>query len=345
MKSLYFFNEKIGGVMSFHHVYDLIMHNGSDLEKSTDATVERKFLKEEVSKYPELVEKCPFIGEETTMDGLVYRKLFLLGALKSVYTSERPMSIGKKSSHLSKLDFGVLCTLDTDRLLAIIVCSDGKICLDNLKTSFESYLKSPDCKSVRKDLVEVIYGEKRPTLRYPEITSERTFRLPLEDLIPEKKRSTMRKLLEFGNLGGSNIALRFYISFLTTTHLRSLFVKNFIKHLWTKKRFVNEEILFSAFCVPKLPKIYWLQCAGIYPPTKFKYFSPLQVFLYKHGEVFSHSSVYVSKFPKDNCAICLIQYESAVKLKCGHIFHAKCISEWLKNTKTCPMCRQPGEFV
>ncbi|KAL3081462.1 hypothetical protein niasHS_011706 [Heterodera schachtii] len=46
------------------------------------------------------------------------------------------------------------------------------------------------------------------------------------------------------------------------------------------------------------------------------------------------------------CTICLgeIEKETPVKLlailePCKHIFHNECISEWLKNHNTCPICR------
>ena len=42
----------------------------------------------------------------------------------------------------------------------------------------------------------------------------------------------------------------------------------------------------------------------------------------------------------DDCSIC---YESldkyACKINCNHIFHKHCLKEWLKNSKTCPICR------
>ena len=44
------------------------------------------------------------------------------------------------------------------------------------------------------------------------------------------------------------------------------------------------------------------------------------------------------------CTICLISLENYVddpisKLKCNHIFHKKCIEEWYKNNRNCPICR------
>ena len=40
----------------------------------------------------------------------------------------------------------------------------------------------------------------------------------------------------------------------------------------------------------------------------------------------------------DTCTICL-EVVSETPLKCGHVFHKKCIKQWLKNNDTCPNCR------
>ncbi len=49
------------------------------------------------------------------------------------------------------------------------------------------------------------------------------------------------------------------------------------------------------------------------------------------------------------CGICLENFEDAmqdpenkiVKLRCGHMFHRKCVEPWLKKKQTCPLCRTP----
>ena len=42
-----------------------------------------------------------------------------------------------------------------------------------------------------------------------------------------------------------------------------------------------------------------------------------------------------------NCPICLDKFSSKViKLKCNHIYHKECIRPWLKENKSCPMCRE-----
>jgi hypothetical protein len=46
--------------------------------------------------------------------------------------------------------------------------------------------------------------------------------------------------------------------------------------------------------------------------------------------------------------ICSICYDNAssntIKLNCGHIFHNKCIITWLKQSQTCPYCRENINF-
>ena len=42
----------------------------------------------------------------------------------------------------------------------------------------------------------------------------------------------------------------------------------------------------------------------------------------------------------DNCSICLDEPEQCSQLKCGHIFHKKCINKWFQSSKTCPVCRR-----
>jgi len=44
----------------------------------------------------------------------------------------------------------------------------------------------------------------------------------------------------------------------------------------------------------------------------------------------------------DSCCVCMEEHElgqKATKLSCGHIFHKACISSWLEQRCTCPICR------
>lgn len=38
------------------------------------------------------------------------------------------------------------------------------------------------------------------------------------------------------------------------------------------------------------------------------------------------------------CTVCLQCKYSKIKLRCGHIFHRKCIDEWARWKKNCPVC-------
>jgi hypothetical protein len=40
------------------------------------------------------------------------------------------------------------------------------------------------------------------------------------------------------------------------------------------------------------------------------------------------------------CDICCEIIDNENKLKCGHIFHKKCIDEWIHHSNTCPLCRR-----
>jgi len=46
----------------------------------------------------------------------------------------------------------------------------------------------------------------------------------------------------------------------------------------------------------------------------------------------------------ENCAICLMEMGEGCKVRrlprCGHVFHAGCIDQWLRQQFTCPVCRQ-----
>ena len=53
-------------------------------------------------------------------------------------------------------------------------------------------------------------------------------------------------------------------------------------------------------------------------------------------------------FIQDNCCICLDTLNKneikdkkyrEIFLQCGHNFHEKCIKNWIKNKKICPICR------
>ena len=46
------------------------------------------------------------------------------------------------------------------------------------------------------------------------------------------------------------------------------------------------------------------------------------------------------------CNVCLENFNAGqitMKLDCGHYFHEKCITHWLKMRNTCPVCRHELE--
>lgn len=47
-------------------------------------------------------------------------------------------------------------------------------------------------------------------------------------------------------------------------------------------------------------------------------------------------------YDQTSCSICLDDLDRNIKqLSCKHQFHAKCINEWIKRQRTCPMCKTP----
>jgi Ring finger domain len=52
----------------------------------------------------------------------------------------------------------------------------------------------------------------------------------------------------------------------------------------------------------------------------------------------------VIRMPEGNCCICLEDFNSSgavVETACLHRFHRSCCREWLRQAKTCPVCREP----
>lgn len=51
-----------------------------------------------------------------------------------------------------------------------------------------------------------------------------------------------------------------------------------------------------------------------------------------------------TKSCQDNeCPICIAEYiseDELVTLNCKHLFHVKCIDDWLKKQPRCPCCRE-----
>jgi E3 ubiquitin-protein ligase RNF11 len=54
--------------------------------------------------------------------------------------------------------------------------------------------------------------------------------------------------------------------------------------------------------------------------------------------------VYVEGQVEDECAICMIDFEleeEIRRLPCNHVYHVKCIDDWLLRSFTCPSCMEP----
>ena len=49
------------------------------------------------------------------------------------------------------------------------------------------------------------------------------------------------------------------------------------------------------------------------------------------------------KEKEDKCSVCMGDFrakEELFKLQCGHIYHKKCLKEWLKKSIYCPLCKE-----
>ena len=52
---------------------------------------------------------------------------------------------------------------------------------------------------------------------------------------------------------------------------------------------------------------------------------------------------YSKKDNDDNCSVCLGDFrvnEELFKLQCGHLYHKKCLKDWLKKSNCCPLCKR-----
>lgn len=71
-------------------------------------------------------------------------------------------------------------------------------------------------------------------------------------------------------------------------------------------------------------------------------------FIYKY-RLYKHDSKQFAEIP--SCAICLENFNEKDKTLCvldcktNHVFHEKCIFEWLPKHKQCPICRNTAKFM
>ena len=69
--------------------------------------------------------------------------------------------------------------------------------------------------------------------------------------------------------------------------------------------------------------------------AKMQLFKEFDEFQYKNKDKFNES------FIEEECSICLMKYRVTDKIKvlpCKHIYHKKCIKEWLCRHDKCPIC-------
>lgn len=68
--------------------------------------------------------------------------------------------------------------------------------------------------------------------------------------------------------------------------------------------------------------------------------------LCNRNEVKKQPIIYNETSSPRSCSICLDDFSegmSLVQLECGHMYHLKCIDDWLIRQSSCPLCR--CEFI
>ncbi len=74
------------------------------------------------------------------------------------------------------------------------------------------------------------------------------------------------------------------------------------------------------------------------PPTSKKTIERLKSF--KMSEKYCKNNLGKLEYP--SCSVCISDIsnrEETILLPCGHMYHSKCILEWLNQNNTCPVCR------
>jgi DNA-directed RNA polymerase subunit RPC12/RpoP len=84
--------------------------------------------------------------------------------------------------------------------------------------------------------------------------------------------------------------------------------------------------------VEELQQEFYRSMHGIKPPTARSALRDIEVVFYNPNE---HTE-------STDCVVCQEDFkkdEQLLRLECKHIFHKKCLKEWLERHNTCPMCR------
>jgi hypothetical protein len=128
----------------------------------------------------------------------------------------------------------------------------------------------------------------------------------------------------------TQLAKLFLLAFILPRRIQSLTVA-----MSTPEMGVDDTPQEQPLSTAQIPITNTLPSRSFGPPVSLRNF---EEFLYRGLERLPilHDS-------NDNCCICLLPYanfDPPVRIiQCGHVFHRHCLTTWLEQSSTCPMCR------
>ena len=94
--------------------------------------------------------------------------------------------------------------------------------------------------------------------------------------------------------------------------------------------------IFYGICIIAMCIFMSITCKG--------YFGMAKRYEYEKEDVYDEEKYEKESLINESCSICLDEYQKqemiVVMRKCGHVFHKKCINEWLEGNDRCPNCNE-----
>ena len=140
----------------------------------------------------------------------------------------------------------------------------------------------------------------------------------INELPPNYKISLLEKI--FGN----SIRIWHYLNVL------KLFFKSFFSRMG----------LLDCVWILSVMNAFYLSSADLY--SSIKRYRAYNRLIDSFNKIFTPSQT----APDQNCVICMSELLNCRRLStCGHLFHYKCLFEWIQNKTDCPICRNPIELA